>query len=333
MMLSHIIDYYCIHAYVYFISNGKLRYIIPFSSLWPGWGVVTKSHSNKRLAVQWNAWSRSSGSRCLFGLYPHASWQAVSIKDCRSGHSQRDLLNFTFASQRLQEHGRTCFCSGFFGLKQAKFIRVHVRVNIELGKKLLKGQLNAIRFISSVTFSGPTLCRRRVRNNMDVAIWINLGKIFKMLLSIDRNDTSHTSGSSNGKWWTFLRGLRGWLSNAWWKISCTKRHQSLIHVFCSASHYATLCFHIMFPYYISYVVLQNVITYTFCSRVASAWVSFSDGFWPRLLWDLPLGKRDLESQETLSDKLLQVSEASILSITWNYNIFWVYLQAYLQLDT
>ena len=54
------------------------------------------------------------------------------------------------------------------------------RVNIELGKKLLKGQLNAISFIKSVTFSGPTLCRRRVRNNMDVAIWINLSKIFKM---------------------------------------------------------------------------------------------------------------------------------------------------------
>lgn len=192
MMLSHILDYNCIFDYTYIsyqmANEEKWRYIIPFSSLSLGWGVVTKSHSNKRLAVQWNAWSRSSGSRCLFGLYPHASWQAVS-KDCRRGHSPERFAELHIRVSTFAGTWKNMFLLRLFRAEAS-------RVNIELGKKLLKGQLSAISFIKSVTFSDPMLCRRRVRNNMDVAIWINLGKIFKMF-QIDRNDTSHTSSSSN----------------------------------------------------------------------------------------------------------------------------------------
>lgn len=55
---------------------------------------------------------------CSGFIHMHLGKQSARIVE--EATVQRDLLNFTFAFQRLQEHGRTCFCSGFFGLKQAE---------------------------------------------------------------------------------------------------------------------------------------------------------------------------------------------------------------------
>lgn len=55
---------------------------------------------------------------CSGFIHMHLGKQSARIVEVAT--VQRDLLNFTFVFQRMQEHGRTCFCSGFFGLKQAE---------------------------------------------------------------------------------------------------------------------------------------------------------------------------------------------------------------------